>query len=98
MITKKQKIIYASAGGATAASIIWLHYAKSAGKARGYLGGAGEKAMRTLRSIHGTMDTIQKRAEEINRFVQEMVDWRRFKKSHAETVVENGAENGVGPL
>ena len=75
-------------GSATVASLLWLRYAKSAGKARGILGGAGEKVMRTLRTIHCAANTIQKRTEEIDHFVQELIDLGRIQKSHAEGVFE----------
>jgi hypothetical protein len=92
MISTKQKIVYLSAGGATAASLVWLRYAKSAGKARGFLGETGNKVMRTLRSIHGAVDTLQKRTEEIDRFLQEMIDLGRAEKSLAEAVVANSLQ------
>jgi signal transduction histidine kinase len=92
MITRKQKIIYASAGGAAVSSLIWLRYGKSAGGAREFLGGTGAKVMRTLRRIHGVMDTIQKRSEEIDRLVEEMIDLGRIEKSQVEAVIGNSLQ------
>jgi hypothetical protein len=92
MITGKQKIIYASAGGAAVSSFIWLRYGKSAGVAREFLGATGTNIMRTLRGIHGVMDTIQKRCEEIDRFVEEMMDFGRTEKSQVEAVIGNSRQ------
>ncbi len=87
MATENQKVAVLLAGGTIAAALIWLRYAKSAARARRFMDEIGLKASQTLDGIQNTLTTIQKRTEEVDRFVQELVRAGKEQKAHAEAVI-----------
>ena len=89
MATRNQKAMVLAAGGAITATLIWFRYARSAARARSFMDDVGQKASRTLDRVQNTLTTIQKRTEEFDRFVHELVRVGNEQKAHAETVIND---------
>ena len=87
MVSTKQKAIYLATGGAAAATLVWLRYAKSAAGARRFMGRAGARAGKTLNGIQNSLSTIRKRTEEVDRIVHELVQIGSEQKNRAQSVV-----------
>lgn len=89
MATRNQKAMVLAAGGAVTGTLIWLRYAKSAARARHFMDDVGQKASRTLDRVQHTLTTMQKRTEEFDRFVHELVRVGSEQKAHPETVIND---------
>ncbi len=88
MISRKQRGIYLATGGAAAAAIVWLGYAKSAAGARSFLGRTGAKAGRSLNGIQRSLSTIRMRVDEVDRIVHELAQIGSEQKDRAEAVIQ----------
>jgi len=89
MLSRKQKAIYLTGGGAMAAALVWLCYAKSAAGARSFLGEAGKKVGKSLSDIENTLSTVRKCTEEIDHFVRELVQVGSEQRVRAEMVIDD---------
>lgn len=89
MLSRKQKAIYLTGGGAVAAALVWLCNAKSAAGARSFLGEAGKKVGNSLSDIQNTLSTVRQCTEEVDRFVHELVQVGRERRAQAEVVIDD---------
>ncbi len=89
MLSKKQKTIYLASGGAAAATLVWLRYAKSASTARSILKKAGGRAGKTLGGVQRTLVTIRQRVEEIDRIAHELAYIGSEQRPRAEIVFKD---------
>lgn len=92
MISRKQRAIYMASGGAAAAALIWLRYGKSAARTRQFLGDAVGSVSRSLESIQSTLSTIQRRTEEVDRFIHGLVQVGSENRVRAEEVLNETLE------
>jgi hypothetical protein len=86
MVSRKQRAIYLATGGAAAATIVWLRFAKSAAGARTFLGRTGTEAGKTLGNIQVRLSTLGNRAEEIGRLVHEIAHLGSDQMAKAEII------------
>jgi uncharacterized membrane protein len=89
MLSRKQKAIYLTGGGAVAAALVWLCNAKSAAGARSFLGEAGKKVGNSLSDIQNTLSTVRQCTEEVDRFVHELVQVGRERRAQAVVVIDD---------
>lgn len=89
MLSRKQKAIYLTGGGAVAAALVWLCNAKSAAGARSFLGEAGKKVGNSLSDIQNTLSTVRQCTEEVDRFVHELVQVGRQRRAQPEVVIDD---------
>ncbi len=89
MVSGKQKAILLASGGAAAAAVVWLRYARSAAGARRFLGKTGAKAGRTLSGIQKSLSSVAKRMEEVDRIVHELALIGGEQRGRAQTVVQD---------
>ena len=87
MNSGKQKAVAIAAGGATAAALVWLAYARSAAPARSFLGNAARKTNQKLGEIESMLHTVRVRVEEIDRLAREIAQVGSKQKARAEEVL-----------
>lgn len=88
MTSNRERATYLVLGAAAGASLVgWLCYARSAEKPRRMLSEAAEGAARRLGRIEDTAVALQRRAEEFDRLLKEIIELGREKKVMAEAVL-----------